>query len=327
MILADKIIRHRKKNGWSQEELADKLNVSRQAVSKWESAQSIPELEKILALAYLFGVSTDYLIKDEIEDDELADETREEPKRKITIEKANEYLEMRKKSAVQIALAVLLCILSPIALFILGEIAEEEMLGIGEDIAGAVGLLVMFGFVLCAVPIFIWCGFKNKMYTFLDENEDFELGYGVKGMVEEHKKRFEGVYVKCNIIATCLCVFAPIPLIISGFLESDFISVIMLALMFLIAGAAVFLYLSVGIRQASMEKLLSEGNYTKTAKRRNGLKDTVGFVYWGVIVAIYLAWSFISDKWHVAAIVFGIGAIVFPAVMRICDYISDKTDK
>ena len=56
MILADKIVRLRKKNGWSQEELAQKMNVSRQAVSKWESAQTIPELEKILQLGALFGV-------------------------------------------------------------------------------------------------------------------------------------------------------------------------------------------------------------------------------------------------------------------------------
>ena len=67
MILADKIINERKKNGWSQEELAEKLNVSRQAVSKWEGAQSIPDLQRIVAMAELFGVSTDYLLKDEIE--------------------------------------------------------------------------------------------------------------------------------------------------------------------------------------------------------------------------------------------------------------------
>ena len=59
MILADKIIRLRKKNGWSQEELAEKMNVSRQAVSKWESAQTVPDLEKILQLSGLFGVTTD----------------------------------------------------------------------------------------------------------------------------------------------------------------------------------------------------------------------------------------------------------------------------
>lgn len=48
MILADKIITLRKKNGWSQEELAEKLNVSRQSISKWEGAQSIPAMDKIL---------------------------------------------------------------------------------------------------------------------------------------------------------------------------------------------------------------------------------------------------------------------------------------
>ena len=66
MILADKIIEERKKNGWSQEELANKLGVSRQAVSKWESAGAIPDLKRILQMSELFGVTTDYLLKDRI---------------------------------------------------------------------------------------------------------------------------------------------------------------------------------------------------------------------------------------------------------------------
>ena len=71
MILADKIIEERKKNGWSQEELANKLGVSRQAVSKWESSGSIPDLQRILLMSELFGVTTDYLLKDEIEEERL----------------------------------------------------------------------------------------------------------------------------------------------------------------------------------------------------------------------------------------------------------------
>ena len=67
MFLADKIIALRKKKGWSQEELAEQMNVSRQSVSKWEGAQSLPDLERILKLSQLFGVSTDYLLKDELE--------------------------------------------------------------------------------------------------------------------------------------------------------------------------------------------------------------------------------------------------------------------
>ena len=72
MILADKIINLRKREGWSQEELADRLGVSRQSISKWEGAQSIPDMKKILAMADLFGVSTDYLLTGEVtEKDQL----------------------------------------------------------------------------------------------------------------------------------------------------------------------------------------------------------------------------------------------------------------
>ena len=73
--IGQKIRKYRKLNGLSQEELAEKINVSRQAVSKWEGAQSIPDLEKVLQLANLFGVTTDYLLKDEIEDADTAEES------------------------------------------------------------------------------------------------------------------------------------------------------------------------------------------------------------------------------------------------------------
>ena len=64
MPLADKIIELRKKQGWSQIDLADRLGVSRQSVSKWEMAQAVPELDKIIKMSELFAVTTDYLLKD-----------------------------------------------------------------------------------------------------------------------------------------------------------------------------------------------------------------------------------------------------------------------
>lgn len=63
MNIADRIQELRKKKGYSQEELAARLGVSRQAVSKWESEQSIPDLDKIIAMSELFEVTTDYLLK------------------------------------------------------------------------------------------------------------------------------------------------------------------------------------------------------------------------------------------------------------------------
>ena len=63
MNMADRIQYLRKTKGISQEELADKVGVSRQAVSKWESEQSTPDLEKIIILSEFFGVTTDYILK------------------------------------------------------------------------------------------------------------------------------------------------------------------------------------------------------------------------------------------------------------------------
>ena len=99
MILADKIINERKKNGWSQEQLAGMLSVSRQSVSKWEGAQAAPDLQKIISMAEIFGVSTDYLLKDEIESQERPNETTavlnstyDEEMRTVSLEEAHAYL-------------------------------------------------------------------------------------------------------------------------------------------------------------------------------------------------------------------------------------------
>lgn len=65
MMLSEKIRKYRKQAGFSQEELADRLEVSRQAVSKWEMGQSAPDPEKIVLMSELFGISTDELLKEQ----------------------------------------------------------------------------------------------------------------------------------------------------------------------------------------------------------------------------------------------------------------------
>ena len=65
MILAEKLYALRKKSGLSQEQLAEQLNVSRQAISKWESGQSVPEVDKLIAISKYFNVTLDYLMKED----------------------------------------------------------------------------------------------------------------------------------------------------------------------------------------------------------------------------------------------------------------------
>lgn len=69
MKLSDKILSLRKQNGLSQEELAEKLNVSRQAISRWEVGSAQPDASNVLQLSKLFGVTTDYLLNDDYESD------------------------------------------------------------------------------------------------------------------------------------------------------------------------------------------------------------------------------------------------------------------
>ena len=68
MALSEKLYTLRRKSGLSQEQLAEQLNVSRQAISKWEAGQSIPESDKLLSISNYFHVSLDYLMKEETQD-------------------------------------------------------------------------------------------------------------------------------------------------------------------------------------------------------------------------------------------------------------------
>ncbi len=328
MILADKIIRLRKKNGWSQEGLAEKMNVSRQAVSKWESAQTVPDLEKILQLSILFGVTTDYLLKDEIEDEELTNDTSSDTTvKKISMEEANEYIAQRKKASWRIALATFLCILSPIALIVLTMLSELPNAIVTEATASAIGLTVFFAFILCAVPIFIYCGFKNQPYEFLDKNIPFELEYGVKGLVTEKKNAFRPTYIAYNIIASCVCIFSVVPLVLLSFSENEILVAAALALLMIIAGIGAGMFIVAGTQNASMQKLLKEGDFTEKEKKRTSVKEVVGFCYWGILTSIYLVWSFLTNHWYISWVVFAIGGILFPIVMCVCNLIADKQKK
>ena len=322
MILADKIIKLRKKNNWSQEELAEKMQVSRQAVSKWEGAQTIPDLEKILMLSSLFGVTTDYLLKDEIEDEEFTDESNTSVKR-ITLAQANDFLEWRKSASVRIAAATFLCVIAVIPLLILGAATEFSAYNISENVAAGVGLTVMLIIVAIAVAIFIFCGFKNAPFDFIDK-EPFETEYGVTGMVKEKQKAYKSTYTKCNIIGTCICVISPIPLLIGAFTEKDFFTVIMLVITMLFAVIGAVFVIIAGVRWASMQKILKEGEFSPQEKRRNQMKERVSTVYWLSATAVYLGWSFWTNDWGNTWIVWPLAGVLFAVVMCICNLLIDR---
>ncbi|MBP3465258.1 MAG: helix-turn-helix transcriptional regulator [Angelakisella sp.] len=293
MILADKIIELRKKEGWSQEELAEKLSVTRQSVSKWEGAQSIPDLDKVVQMSRLFGVTTDYLLKDELEESQPAECDAAPVLRRVTMAQASDYLALRRAAAPKMALATMLCVFSPIALIGLAAVSELSVsaVRITEDAAGGIGLCVLIVLVAIAVALFISCGNKAKEYDFL-EKEPFETEYGVTGMVKERQKAFKPAYDRMNLTGTVLCILSVLPLFAAAISGWDFLAVMAVCVLLALVGIGTYFFVYGGTVNGAMEKLLEEGDYTRREKSQKNITGPVSVIYWLVATAIFMIYTF-----------------------------------
>lgn len=328
MTVGTKIMELRKKSGWSQEELAEKVNVSRQSVSKWEGDVSIPDLNKIIKLSEIFDVSLDYLLKEEIQE-KIKEDARFEKEhyeiREVSLKEATLFLQAKRETAPIIAFGILLCIISPIFLFILGALGEMRFLGMSEDVGGVIGVIMLLLFVAIAVVLFLMSGAKTEKYEYL-EKEPFETEYGVATVVEERRKEYESIYLRNNIIGVCLCIFSVIPLLISAIIpqENDILSVSMLSFMFLMIGIGVFLFVRGGIINDSFQKLLQEGEYNVKNKKENSLVGTISAIYWGLAVVAFLGYSFFSGNWDKSWGILVIAGIMFPVIIVLANLLSNK---
>lgn len=322
MILAEKISMLRKKEGWSQEELAEQLDVTRQSVSKWEGAQSIPDIDKILQMSRLFGVTTDFLLKDElseVEEAQSVDTNRDSTLRRVKMEEAQEYLELSKKAAPKRALGTFFCSISPIVLLLLGAMSEISSFGISEDMAGGIGIIVVLVFVALGVAQFLSGRAKMKEFEFL-EKEIFETEYGVAGMVKERRKQYQATHSRFCKIGTVLCILSAVPIFATAaFSDSAAVvligaAAICLLLLLVGIGAAVLVYSCT--YQGAMDCLLEEGDYTRKRKAQKNIKGPVSVIYWLVVTAIYLYFTYGPDGnlqpksswfiWAIAGVLFGV---------------------
>ena len=112
-----------------------------------------------------------------------------------------------------------------------------------------------------------------------------------------------------------------------SFSGNEILVSVALGVLMIIAGIGVGMFIVVGVRNASMQNLLREGEFSEKEKKRTGIKEVVCGCYWCVLTAIYLAWSFLTNHWHISWLVFAIGGVLFPIVMCICNLIADKQKK
>ncbi|MCR4934964.1 MAG: helix-turn-helix domain-containing protein [Oscillospiraceae bacterium] len=320
MILADKIIDLRKKNGWSQEELAEQLGVSRQTVSKWEGAQSVPDMGRVVQMSTLFGVSTDYLLKDDMELPEpTAGAQPEAPERSVSMEEANEFLRVKAVNARCVALGVLLCVLSPVCLILLGGAQSYGLLGLSEAQTMGLGVAVLLLMVGGAVALFVTSAVRVSPYAWLEE-ESVDTLYGVDGMVKERREQYRPRFTLQLTLGIVLCVLSAVPIFLSVMLygeQEGFAHVLSVALTLALVAVGVWLIVRSSMVWGAFQQLLEEGDYTRASKENKRKLAPFNGVYWGLVTAGYLTWSFLSGGWDRTWIVWPVAGVAYGAIFGI----------
>ncbi len=319
MKLSEKIIKLRRAAGMSQEELADRLGISRQAVSKWESEQSVPDIDKIILLSELFGVTTDYLLKDtEVQNsadrisDSILNDVFEDASEKseaapapapcATLSDTKEYFAYKKREARIIAIAVMLFILSPILILTLPTLAELGFMK--ESLAVVLGLAALFSFIALGVGLCIYSDMLSKSVT-VCTNKDCEFDFASVEYAKSERLRHSRFYTVSLIIGIALCILSPVPVIaagITGFTEVPF----MVALLLCLVAVGVALIVNMGTVEEGEERIL---NGSKKYKGISRAQKAVTDCYWAIIVFTYLLVSFLTSRWDITWVIWPLSGV------------------
>ncbi|MCR5847168.1 MAG: helix-turn-helix domain-containing protein [Lachnospiraceae bacterium] len=321
MILADKIINERKKNGWSQEELAEMLSVSRQSVSKWESAQAAPDLNRIIKMAEIFGVSTDYLLKDDIEEYEKNDSSDFADDasniRRVSLEDAQRYINIVKRNTPSAVIATMLFVLCPVTLIMLAGISNYVPGSFSEAVAVVIGIIVLLIAIISGVAIWIAIEAKEKEYDFF-EKEDYDTLYGVDGMAKEGKVSFEKKRVPLLVVAIGLCILSPVGVITAGILEaSEMLIISMIGLLLIMIAIAVGIFIYLARNSKIYSNLLMENKLNREQRERKRIISKISGAYWCVVVAVFLVLGLGFDRWEIAGVLFPVAGVLFAAILAI----------
>lgn len=259
-------------------------------------------------------MSTDYLLKDEIEagkeisEKSISDET-EPPLRRVSMEEANNFINANGKRAVLTAIGIALCILCVTPMILL-----EEFLGSGID---AVGIVIMFMMIAGAVGLFIFSGSLISPYKYL-ENEAIDTEYGVSGMAKEKKEKHRPSHIRDIVIGVMLFILCVIPIIvIETVTDSDSAEVIGIASMFVMVAAGVYLIVRSSIINGGYLKLLEEDDYSREKKLNKSISGSVAMaVYWPIVTAVFIGYSFLTNNWDKSWIIWPVaGLLAVPVVM------------
>ena len=143
-MLSERIYKFRRKNGLSQEQLAERIGVSRQAISKWESGTSTPELEKLLALSECFNITLDELVKDEAANQEASEASPKSAENKVS-----KVIEM--KVGIGLCLIGAVCLILSGVMMIISPSATDQLNAASTITLNGSGVL----FIICVLSMVV----------------------------------------------------------------------------------------------------------------------------------------------------------------------------
>ncbi|MEG1567159.1 MAG: permease prefix domain 1-containing protein [Anaerovoracaceae bacterium] len=260
-----------------------------------------------------------------IEDKITENNTVIEPIRKVSIKEGKEFIDEQRFLSVRIAIAVVMCILSPVILLVLGGISEDQKwLMIDEGFAMTVGCIVMFLLVAPAVGLFIVYGMKLEKYKYLHE-EVFVLEDGAKAVFESMKKEETSIFGTRIAVGVILCILSVIPILVIGFMFEGIGSLegLSVGVLLIIVAVAVYIFITAGMPYSGYDVLLQKGDYD-IKKKDNKTFEGISTIYWCLIVAIYLAYSFITSDWGRSWIVWPVAGVIFGAIAALYNITKKK---
>ena len=213
----------------------------------------------------------------------------------------------------------MLCILSPVILILLTGAQAAKAFPLSEMQAVGIGLVALLAMICGAVALFVACGIRIGRYDYL-EKDPIDTLYGVDGLVRDRKEKFLPTYTRQLIVGIVLCVAAAIPIFLTFILRGEEMGmpqVASAAALLVLVAIGVLLIVRVSIIWGSFQMLLEEGDYSREAKEDRIRHGGFSRVYWLIVTAGYLAWSFIGGRWDRTWIIWPVAAVAYGAVFGI----------
>lgn len=368
MKLAEKIYQERRKLGLSQEQFAEQMDISRQAVSKWESGQSMPDLDKIVVMSQIFGVTTDYLLKEEdssynemsdevnadctysetsndanvdfvysetsYENDSYSDnyneksaytertkvqnEVSQESLKTIDSEEIASYQKVYTSATKNIALGVFLCIFGCV-LTSGAEALSFAFVTVNNDVFESFPILIC---VTIAIALFVPAGMAISKYEYL-QKVPFVLPESEKMRLEEESDTFDrkfatGITVGIVLILVGVLTGAVMEYVTAVTCNAIWEDTIAGMILLTCVACGVYLFIRCGMKKGFYNVLLQKEEYAVSKKQGNDKKDElmgmVSGVYWCLVTAGFLAYSFITEDWGRSWIVWPVAGCIFGAI-------------